>query len=65
MFTSLLGYVKTFKITCIIVGECTVEKNAEISNETLTFFEIRKQAFCPVRIKTMFNFAPVLFWTRT
>ena len=52
-FPSLLGYVKSFKITCIIVGECTVEKNAEISNETLTIFEIRKQAFCPVRKKKL------------
>ena len=45
MLPSLLGYVETFKKSCIIMDECTVENERTDLNETLRVFEIIRQNF--------------------
>ena len=46
MLPSLLSYVETFKKSCIIIDEFTVEKtNVQKLNEFLRIFEIIRQDF--------------------
>ena len=65
MLPSLLRYLETFKKSCIIIDECTVQNERTVIEwNSKSFREYKARFFVKYEKKINF-FVPVLFWTRS
>ena len=62
MLPSLLGYVETFKKSCIIIDECTVENNVQKLHESLRIFlRLLSKISHQIQKEEIFFFVPDCF----
>ena len=58
---SVLSYIETFKKTCIIIDECTVENYIQKLIEVLRYFDLIKYDFSSNKKEKTTFFVPVFF----